>query len=119
MEVDFCLDALDEALVRLNNMKREYDRASQIVLQRQSVTPQTLVCWTWENKDDKTKQISKITVAQCKHIIPDAGRAAFTNNGHKDRPGDPNEKIRTIYCCSMACFTAYQQNRPIAALSRH
>lgn len=109
---------LKDAVEKLNNMKRDYDRAAQIVLQRQSQQPQApLTCWVWENR--MRPDMPKTAVAGCKRSIADASKAAFRNDGFKDKPGDPNEKIRSIYCCSMVCFQAYQQLRPVGGLSRH
>ncbi len=109
---------LPQALERLNNLKREYDRAAQIVLQRQSqLPPEPLHCWVWDNRE--RPDMPKTAVAQCKRTIADRAKAAFCNDGFKDRPGDPTEKIRSIYCCGMVCFQAYQSLRPVGGLSRH
>jgi len=106
------------AVERLNNIKREYDRAAQIVLQRQSqLPPGPLHCWVWDNRE--RPDMPKAAVAQCKRLIADRAKAAFTNDGYKDHPGDATEKIRSIYACSMLCFQAYQQLRPVGGLSRH
>lgn len=116
---------------KLNNLKREYDRAAQIVLQRQSQAPaEPLHCWVWDNRDRKwpgppdvkgnptTIQVPRTAVTQCKRTIPDRSKAAFTNDGWID-PDDPARKVHSIYACSMQCYMAYNQLRPIGGLSRH
>jgi hypothetical protein len=102
---------LDEAVECLNAMKRNYDRAAQIVLQRQSRQPRVWSCWT-----QKHKQLAgRTAVAQCRGQIPD-GKWVFKDDGAKDAEG----KLDPQVCCSQICFTAYQQRpRNISALSRH
>lgn len=102
---------LSEAIDKLSNMKREYDRAASIVLSRQSRVPQILTCWTQSNK----QTAGKTTVAQCKGNIPE-GKSVFIDNGAKDAEGN----ISPAHCCSMICYMAYQQRpKDISALSRH
>ena len=102
---------LSEAIDKLSNMKREYDRAASVVLSRQSRIPKVWTCWTQDHK----QLAGRTAIAQCKGQIPD-GKWVFIDNGAKDEEGN----ISPIVCCSQICFTVYQQRpRNIAALSRH
>ncbi len=108
---------LSQALERLNNLKREYDRAAQIVLQRQSqLPPEPLHCWVWDNRE--RPDMPKTAVAQCKRTMADRAKVAFADDGYREE-GEPMGKIKSIYCCSMLCFMSYQKLRPIRGLSRH
>lgn len=101
---------LKEALEKLSEMKREYDRASQIILQRQSQLPVVWTCWTQSHKELVTKTV----LNQCKKQIQD-GRWVSKDDGAKD----DNGKISPAVCCSMLCSMAYlQRPRKVAALSR-
>ncbi len=111
MPFDWHESPLQQAVERLNDLKREYDRAAQIVLSRQSRVPVIYKCWSQEHKE----LVPRNALAQCRHTLPDIGKAVFIDNGYKDKDGN----IRTICCCSMLCYMAYQQSKPLAALSRH
>jgi hypothetical protein len=92
------------AIASLNEMKRDLDRASQIILMRQSKLPTVWVCWSRENK-------SKVPVSiyrQCKGPIPD-GRWVFRDDGAKDDQGNPHPAV----CCSQLCYMAYTQYRAL------
>lgn len=102
---------LDVAVDCLAGMKRNYDRAAQIVLQRQSRVPRVWTCWTQKNK----QQAGRTVVAQCRNQIPD-GKWVFKDDGAKDSEGRLSPEV----CCSQLCFTSYMQRpRGVSALSRH
>lgn len=93
---------LGEVINKLAELKREYDMASQIVMQRQSREPVVYTCWTQAHLDT----VAKATLAQCKKNVQD-GKWAFIDNGAKDEEG----KISPVVTCSMLCFMSYQSWR--------
>ena len=96
--------SLAEAIANLNEMKRDWDRASQIILMRQSKLPTVWVCWSRENKSKVPASIYR----QCKGPIPD-GRWVFRDDGAKDDQGNPHPAV----CCSQLCYMAYTQYRAL------
>lgn len=109
-EFDWQESPLSEALVRLNDLKRQYEQASRIVLQRQSRAPMAWKCWSQSHKS----RVPKSVLAQCRADVAD-GKWVFKDDGAHDEHGH----VQSIVCCSQLCFTVYQQNRPVGGLSRH
>jgi hypothetical protein len=102
---------LDQAIEKYADMKRELDRAGQVILARQSREPVIWTCWVQSHKDIVTRTV----LAQCKKNIPD-GKWVSKDDGAKDEKGN----ISPAVTCSMMCATAYlQRPRKVAALSRH
>jgi hypothetical protein len=102
VEFDWHTSPLPEAVDRLAKMKQEYERAAQIVLQRQSKVPVVWTCWTQFHKD----VAPKAAIAQCKKTIPD-GRWASIDNGVKDAEGNYAPEVT----CSMLCYQSRSEYR--------
>jgi hypothetical protein len=104
---------LAEAINKLSEMKREYDRCAGVVMRRQTVSKPVQTCWTQFHKDIVPKSVQSI----CRKQIED-GKWAFRDDGVFRTEGglkipDPQ------FCCNHMCFAAYQQAKPMMALSRH
>jgi len=108
-EFDWNTSPIPVILDRLNEMKREYERVSQIVLQRTSRVPVTYVCWSQEHKS----VVPKSVMAQCKGNIKD-GSWCYRDDGYRDEKG----QIKPAVVCSQLCYTVFMQNRKPVALSR-
>ena len=104
---------IEEIMGRLADMKREYDRCTQIVLARQSITRPKWTCWTQLHKD----LVPKSVAALCRKTGEDGKWASRDDGVFKIVDGiripDP------VFCCSALCHELFLKNRPMAALSRH
>lgn len=101
-----------EAIQKLADFKREYDRVAQIVIRRQSIAPAILTCWSQEHKSLVPKSI----LAVCRKTIPD-GRWVSRDDGAFIMQ-DGIKLFKPAVCCSVLCDTAYRQSRSVTALSR-
>lgn len=101
---------LGEAINRLSDLKREYDMAAQIIMQRQSREPVVYTCWSQGHKDS----VARAALAQCKVTIRD-GKWASRDDGAKDDEG----KVSPAVCCSMLCYQSYSEYRSKAKSRIH
>lgn len=110
---DWKKSPLEEVMGRLANMKREYDRCTQIVLSRQSVTRPNWTCWTQFHKE----LVPKSVTALCRKSGPDGKWASRDDGVFKEVDGirvpDP------VFCCSALCHELYLKSKPMQSLSRH
>lgn len=111
-EFDWNKSSIPEITDRLNQMKREYERVSQIVLSRTSRVAVSYLCWC--ATDEAKGKIPSSVSGQCRKSIKD-GTWVHRNDGHTF----PDGHRGTAVCCSMLCYTVYQQHRPVGGLSRH
>lgn len=93
---------LGDAINKLADLKREYDRAAQILMQRQSRETRIWLCWTAKHKDI----VARATLAQCKVRIVD-GKWVHKDDGARDEKGALSPEV----CCSMLCYQSYQEYR--------
>lgn len=103
---------LPEAMTKLADMKREYDRAAAIVMRRQTVPRPTWTCWSQLHKELVPKSVMSI----CRRGGDD-GKWAFRDDGVfeiRDGLRIPNP----AFCCNSFCYAVYQKSQPLAALSR-
>ena len=105
-QMDWKSMPLPDAIDLLSELKRQYDKAASIVLERQQAEPKEYTCWVWQHKQDgyNGKPIPKKIVDQCKRkfkmwIFRDD--SVFTEiNGIK---------VRTpVTTCSPLCSQMYQ-----------
>lgn len=110
---DWERSSLPEAMQRLADMKREYDRVSQIVLRRQSVSTPQWTCFTQLHKD----LIPKSVQALCRKTGENGKWASRDDGAFKTVDGirvpDPQ------FCCSAICHEYYLKSKPMHSLSRH
>ena len=122
---DWTNSPLDDALVHLNDLKREYDRASQVILSRTSRLPRIWTCFSTLHKDDRVTimdngreksvpLIPRPTLAQCRGTVPD-GQWKFRADDYRN---PETGKLESIVCCGSLCISAYMSNRPVGGLSR-
>jgi hypothetical protein len=110
---DWSCAPLPEALARLADFKRDYDKAAQIVLRRTAANKKVWPCWTQSHKDIVPNSV----LALCKKEIED-GRWASRDDGNFKmvdgiRVPDP------VICCNHLCHEMYMKSKPMMALSRH
>ena len=109
----------------LNDLKREYDRASQVILSRTSRLPRIWTCFSTLHKDDRVTimdngreksvpLIPRSTLAQCRGTVPD-GQWKFRADDYRN---PETGKLESIVCCGSLCISAYMSNRPVGGLSR-
>lgn len=110
-EFDWRESPINICLEKQADMKREYDRISQIILQRTSQLPQVYICWS---KKQPRGTVPESVLAQCRGQIKD-GSWVSRDDGHKNAEG----RIEPAVCCSNLCYQVYSQNRPIGGMSRH
>ncbi len=110
---DWQKSPLEEVMGKLADMKREYDRCTQIVLARQSITRPKWTCWTQLHKD----LVPKSVTALCRKSGEDGKWASRDDGSFKEVDGirvpDP------VFCCSALCHELYLKSKPMQALSRH
>ena len=122
---DWTNSPLDDALVHLNDLKREYDRASQVILSRTSRLPRIWTCFSTLHKDDRitimdngreesVPLIPRSTLAQCRGTVPD-GQWKFRADDYRN---PETGKLESIVCCGSLCIAAYMSNRPVGGLGR-
>jgi hypothetical protein len=109
---------IDEAMNRLADMKREYDRIAQIVMKRQTQNKPTWTCWTQLHKDlVKTIEGGKKVLEICKKGGEDGKWASRDDGVFKIVDGlripDP------VFCCNSFCHSVYLRSKPMGSLSRH
>jgi hypothetical protein len=104
---------LDQAMAKLGDLRREYDAAARIVLDRQSQSRPRWICFTQLHKDIIPKSVQ----ALCKKTGDDGKWASRDDGVFKVVDGlrvpDPQ------FCCSAVCHEYYLKSKPMAALSRH
>lgn len=108
---DWETSPINVIVARQADMKREYDRISQIVTKRLSSEPRVWKCWTQSHKHE----VSKNTLAQCNGTIPE-GKWMLKDDGYRNAQGQV-EPI--VICRSQLCYQEYMQKRPVGGLSRH
>jgi hypothetical protein len=104
---------LEQVMARLGDMKREYDRCTQIVLARQNISKPRWTCWTQLHKELVPKSVATL----CRKTGED-GKWASRDDGHFKMVED----IRVpdpVFCCSALCHELYLKSKPMQALSRH
>ncbi len=104
---------LEDAMQRLADMKREYDRISKIVLERQSMRRPRWTCFTQLHKDIIPVSVQR----QCLKGGED-GKWKFRDDGvfkvvDGIRVPDP------VFCCSGVCAEYFHKTKQMMALSRH
>lgn len=104
---------LDDAIVRLGELKREYDKAAQIVLSRQSESKPRWTCWTQLHKDIVPKSVQSL----CRKSGDDGKWASRDDGAFEMKNGI---KVPSpVFCCSAICHEYYLKSKPMNSLSRH
>lgn len=109
---------IDEAMNRLADMKREYDRIALIVMKRQTQNRPTWTCWTQlHRKLVETLDGGKKVLEICKKGGEDGKWASRDDGVFKIVDGlripDP------VFCCNSFCHSVYLRSKPMGSLSRH
>jgi len=104
-EFDWETTPLNEIINRQSEMKKEYERISQIVLRRQNPPNVGWTCWSQENKS----RVPASVLSQCmkhgadgKWKYRDDGRFIIENGVRRMSPA---------FCCNYLCYAVYQKYR--------
>ena len=102
---------LEQAISQLGDLKRQYDRAAAIVMERQQTVPKKLTCWVSLHRDDgyDGKPIPASIVKQCRKHFPD-GKWVFRDDGNYIEK-DGIRFREPVVCCSPLCTQLYQRFR--------
>lgn len=104
---------VQQAIERLGDLKREYDAAAAVVLQRSSLNRPQWTCWTQGHKDLVPASIR----ALCKKSGDDGRWASRDDGNFREENGirvpDP------VICCNASCHEMYQRSKQAGGLSRH
>lgn len=99
---------LVEAINKQADMKREYDRISQIVLKRQNPYGKRWTCWTEEQRLEKSQvPIPKSVIALCARTGDD-GRWKFRDDGRFVMVNGVRT-MKPAFCCNSSCYQIYVQ----------
>jgi hypothetical protein len=102
---------LNEIITRQADMRREYERISQIVLHRQNPPRQRWTCFTQENiglvKKTFDPSNARAILAMCSKSGED-GRANFRDDGRFVIENGVR-RLKPAFCCNSTCYKAYQQ----------
>jgi hypothetical protein len=105
---------LPEALNKLADLKRDYDRILQIVLRRQSASKPQWTCFTQAHKDIAPQSVQKLCLKNGQD-----GKWAFRDDGCFRTTAEGIRIPEPVFCCNHLCFAFYQGHKPLMALSRH
>jgi len=101
---------IPEILNKQADLKREYERISQIVLRRQNPEGKKWMCFSEEVRREKgDKVIPKAVLAACQKFGDD-GKWKFRDDG-RFVIVDGVRTLRPAFCCNSACFSFYQMSR--------
>jgi hypothetical protein len=102
---------LVDAINKQADMKREYERISQIVLRRQNPPGRRWTCWTDSHKDliraNMTAPNSRAVIQACLKSGED-GKQSFRDDGRFIIENGV-KRLQPAFCCNAFCFRAYQQ----------
>ena len=100
---------VNEIINRQADMRREYERISQIVLRRQNPPHQRWTCFTQENVEliKKTFPDYRTVLANCLKRGED-GRANFRDDGRFVTENGVR-RLKPAFCCNSTCYKAYVQ----------
>jgi len=98
---------VNEIITRQADMRREYERISQIVLRRQNPPRQRWTCFTQENVEliKKTFPDARTVFANCLKRGED-GRANFRDDG-RFVVEDGVRRLKPAFCCNSTCYKVY------------
>jgi hypothetical protein len=105
---------LPEALNKLADLKRDYDRILGIVLRRQSASKPQWTCFTQAHKDIAPQSVQKLCLKNGQD-----GKWAFRDDGCFRTTAEGIRIPEPVFCCNHLCFAFYQGHKPLMALSRH
>jgi hypothetical protein len=105
---------LPEALNKLADLKRDYDRILQVVLRRQSASKPQWTCFTQAHKDIAPQSVQKLCLKNGQD-----GKWAFRDDGCFRTTAEGIRIPEPVFCCNHLCFAFYQGHKPLMALSRH
>ena len=101
---------INEIITRQAEMKREYERISNIVLRRQNPPRQKWVCFTQENlaliRSTFDRGNSNAIINNCLKQGED-GRANFRDDG-RFVVENGVRRLKPAFCCNSSCYKAYQ-----------
>jgi len=101
---------LIECITKQAELKREFDRITQILERRQNPTGMKWMCFTEEIRREKgVHVIPKPVLAACQRFGDD-GKWKFRDDGRFVMV-DGLRKLKPAFACSSACFSYYQMSK--------
>jgi hypothetical protein len=113
--IDWELGPLADCLQRAAELKRDYERISEILVRRQNPANQhRWTCWTQENFDKvpaSTKYNGQSVRSQCfKGGDGVTKLPKFTDNGNFEVMNGVRT-LKPIHCCNFLCYSVYNATR--------